>query len=256
MDDKNQKAKELKFLFYSDLNEQLADNFLFFIPLKSGVIIGLLLLIIFEIYYHYLAIAYFGVRDVSYIHAFIFSLARLGVFIYCLKGIDRDDFDHCEEGHLAMNISTLANLVSCLILFIGIFIFGLRPYNGWNGYVRSFIYFLFVAIFLGINLYIPYIYFSFTKHLGLGNINLINGGNNRSISLQSGYQGVNTLIIGQGHVDSDSDNLSNTQLVVSEKITLSDPLDIAFAQSAQGAIVSGVSLPSGIKVLDARDGKT
>jgi hypothetical protein len=41
-----------------------------------------------------------------------------------------------------------------------------------------------------------------------------------------------------------------------EKINLNDPLDIAFAQSAQGAIVSGISLPSGIKVPDARDGKT
>jgi hypothetical protein len=210
----------------------------------------------FEIYYHYLAIAYLGVRDVSYIHAFIFSLARLGVFIYCLKGIEKNDFDHCEKGHLAMNIATLSNLVSCLILFVSIFIFGLSLYSGWGGYVRGFNCLLFGAIYLAVNLYIPYIYFSFTKHLGLGNIELINGRNNRSITLQSGYQGVNTLIIGQGHTDSDINRLNNTQLSVLEKIVLSNPLDIAFAQSAQNAIVSGISLPSGVRVPDARDSKT
>jgi hypothetical protein len=256
MEDKNQKAKELKFLFYFGLNEHLANNFLFFIPLKPGVIIGLILLIMFEILYHYLAIGFIIVRDVSYIHAFIFSLARLGVFIYCLLGIEKNDFDQCEKGHLAMNIATLANLVSCLILFIGIVIFDLRLYNGWVVYIAHTSNLLFGAIFLAVNLYIPYIYFSFTKHLGLGNIELINGRNNTSITLQSGYQGVNTLIIGQGQVDSDMNNLNNTQLSVMEKIVLSNPLDIAFAQSAQDAIVSGISFPSGIKVPDARDGKT
>jgi hypothetical protein len=42
---------------------------------------------------------------------------------------------------------------------------------------------------------------------------------------------------------------------VLEKIVLNNPLDITFAQSAQGAMVSGIALPSGIKVPDAMEGK-
>jgi hypothetical protein len=132
-------------------------------------------------------------------------------------GIEKNDFDKCEKGYLAMNIATVANLVSCIILFVSIFIFDLRLYYGWRDYVNCSGTLLFGAIFLAVNLYIPYIYFSFTKHLGLGNIDLINGRNNRSITIQSGYQGVNTLIIGQGHVDSDINSLNNTQLSVWKK---------------------------------------
>jgi hypothetical protein len=63
------------------------------------------------------------------------------------------------------------------------------------------------------------------------------------------------LVIGQGFTDDDISSLNRVQFAVLEKIVLNNPLDITFAQSAQGAMVSGIALPSGIKVPDARERK-
>jgi hypothetical protein len=246
MEDSKEKVNNLKFLFYYNLEDNIANSFLSLTSLKTGSQLGLAFLCLTDIIFHIILIAN-SLRDVSNIYAIIATLLRFAVFIYFCGGIEKNDLDQCLKGCFYLNIATLVILYCCLIALIGC-IFGMTIFGFWPYFNLPVIIFLPLGVML--NVYVTYACLSFTKHLAMGNIDLINGKLNLT-----GYEGVNTLIIGHGFTDDDISSLNRVQFAVLEKIVLNNPLDLTFAQSAQGAMVSGIALPSGIKVPDAREGK-
>jgi hypothetical protein len=171
MEDLKEKANNLKFLFHYKLEDNIANNFLSLTSLKTGSQIGLAFLCLTDIIFHILLIAN-SLRDVSNIYAIIASILRFSVFIYNCGGIEKNDLDQCLRGCFYLNIATLVILYCCLIALIGSIcdmkIFGFWPYFNWP---------IIIFILLGVilNVYVTYACLSFTKHLAMGNIDLING---------------------------------------------------------------------------------
>jgi hypothetical protein len=112
-----------------------------------------------------------------------------------------------------------------------------------------------ILIFICINVYIYYILFSFTKHLGLGNEILIS--NNKPTSIPQNNQDSRNLSALLPPNNQSTELIINntfTQYVSLEKIVLNFPNDITFAQSAQNSIVKNLVLPSGFETPSGRDG--
>jgi hypothetical protein len=246
MEELKEKANDLKFLSFLKIDDYIANNFLSSFSLKTGSQLGLAVLCLTDIVFQIFFIMA-GLRDTSSIYATLASIFRIAIFLYNYAGIEKNELEQCIKGCFYLNIATLVLLYCCFIAVIGCIsdmtIFGFRP---WFNITIV----LSVILWVILNVYVTYTCLSFTKHLAMGNIDLINGKLNLT-----GYEGVNTLVIGHGFTDDDISSLNRVQFAVLEKIVLNNPLDLTFAQSAQGAMVSGIALPSGIKVPDAREGK-
>jgi hypothetical protein len=153
--------------------------------LKTGSHLGLALLYLTDIIFHILLIAG-SLRDVSNIYAIIASLLRFSMFIYFCGVIEKNDLNQCLKGCCYLNIATLIILYCCLIALIGGCIFDMTIL----GFRREFNLKIIIFILLGVilNVYVTYACLSFTKHLAMGNIDLINGKLN-----YTGNEDVNTL---------------------------------------------------------------
>jgi hypothetical protein len=244
--DNSEKAKVIKFLFYfeKDLINQKS--------LRTQSLLGLIILIINELAFHVIIFEKHRIQDVSYIHSIIFSLARLAVFTYCYNAIQKNNIESCIKGSKAMNVVTIIYLVYLTATTIGCFA-GMYLYVDLIYPPSMFIIYDIIAF--AFNIYYPYVYVSFVKHLVIGVIQPINN---------SSYDGFFNSFMGIRHLALTNftavENTNNAGQYISphvheDKIIPNDAGDIVFAQSAQNAVVNGICLPSGLKVPEAPEGK-
>jgi hypothetical protein len=109
------------------------------------------------------------------------------------------------------------------------------------------------------NFYSLYIIYSFIHHLADGNIDLIEGrafrlndtSNFSEVLVRPAVRRIYVANCGQTQTEGTETN----EYSMVDKITLTNAFDLTFAQSAQNAVISGVTLPSGLRVPIAKDGK-
>jgi hypothetical protein len=255
MADNKQTAETMRFLHNFNYS---ADASFLGTSLRSSTKIGLFILTIIEFTFHGVFLSYpwfFRPDDSLYLFAIVASVLRLIVLHYCYKAINSTDFEKCLKGTKAIQLTTVAHTINCLVLLIASFlslqIFGYRAHLGcaWPLIIPG-------TLSVLINLYVAYLMFSFTKHLGLGNLDVINGINPNAL-IPGSLRNITTLVIGRDPTTSEINYVeAESEYISLEKIVLKDPKDIQFAESAQEAIVNGMILPSGVKIPIPVDNKT
>jgi hypothetical protein len=255
-DDMKQKAENLKFLCKKKTCEPASQS-IFGFSLRQASEYGVGALAIQEVAFNWYLLAgvYYGDIDLHYVYILLLSLIRLCVFCKFFKGVRSDDFAVCHKLYRKARKLTILQIFNALVVIIGAFFYAdagrirLRPY-----YISTY---LMVGVpFIALNVYILYMFYSFTKHLGLGNVEIINGvvapnAIPLNVNLNTNYRNISVLTVGPvANAPADINSYPSF-----DKITLASPVDLSFAQSAQNAVISDVVLPSGVKVPSARDGK-
>jgi hypothetical protein len=258
MEDDKTIAEEMKFFWRFNSN---ANSVLWGLPLREGTQIGLNILWIVEVVWLVILPLFPGEVDFSLLYVILWTLVRFSVLTYCFVAAGRIDFQMCLNGTYAIQTLTICHILNTCITLIAMVaegrLFGTPVPRLHNPYV--FVALVSLAVLVCLNLYVTYIMFSFTKHLGLGNEDILNGVRPIAISslnVQAPNDFTNTsLLIGLNPTDINSFNTSG-QFVSLDKIVLNDPRDVQFAQSAQQAIVNGMALPSGISIPIPPDNRT
>jgi hypothetical protein len=255
MADTKEIAEEMKFMWRCK-NNDCVDGFIFNSSLRAGSIFGLIMQAIIEILFHYVIISYWTYQknDILYLIMVLISILRLGIFGYCYKAINTTDFDMCLKATYAIQLVSLFQYLNTCIIGLAM-VCQMDILGRTRDHPIEYVSFTVLAVLMNsFSVYVAYLVFSFTKHLGLGNLDLINGLISRNAIPNahiptSGYGNITTLVIGQNLTNTDI-NLINTgcQFNSLEKIVLTDPRDLLFAQSAHEAIVNGMTLPSGVRV--------
>jgi hypothetical protein len=248
MVDNKQLAEEMTFLFkYKDTS---TDRCLYNTSLRKGATIGFSILVAIEVFFHIglNSASLLCLNDCLYLYIILGSILRVAVIYYCYMAMKSNDFTKCLYGTYAIQITTLVQAFNTVVVLLAIIldmrIFGSRL---WFGSMLP--YFVLAILSICLNTYVSYIIFSFTKHLGLGNEDIINGDKLNALLPQPSCRSITTLVIGQNPSESDISYINTKgQFNALEKIVLNDPKDIVFAQSAQHAIINGMTLPSGVKI--------
>jgi hypothetical protein len=242
-----------------------ADTAVFGISLSQFTRFSLISLIIQEPIFHIFFWSYYSYRfEIWHIHFFLYSIWRI-VTCLCTENATRNkDFDKCIKSYKCIKLMTLIQSCHLLLLFLMVIC---DIQIGWRHPPENPLVYVTALLITAMNFYKLYIIFSFIHHLGDGNIELIDGKALR-LNATSNYgeilvkpvgnnnvKSVNIGTPGQTQICVNMDKDENGEFSMTDRVTLTNSLDITFAQSAQNAVISEVTLPSGVKVPAARDGK-
>jgi hypothetical protein len=255
MADIKTKAEQMKFFWRFN---KLANSAVCGLSLRKGTQYGLFSLIALEMLWLTFFPVYTGIRDFSLIYLVIWTLVRFAVLICCQRFSLGDNFEDCLKGTYTIQTMTVCNLLNTCVTLIAM---GGSLFGAYVPHLHEMEFLVPLAAFVCLNLYVTYLMFSLTKHLGLGNIDIIDGIRSSTLipnaEAASDYKNITTLVIGQNQMVTDINSLNTSgQFVLLDKIVLNDPRDVQFAQSAQQAIVNGMTLPSGISIPISSDSRT
>jgi hypothetical protein len=249
-------AEQMKFFWRFN---KLANSAVCGISLRKGTQFGLFALVAIEALWLMIFPGFTGMGDFSLIYVVMWTLARLAVLICCQKAASGGDFDKCLKATYAIQTLTICNLVNTCVTLIAMGGAG-RLFGVYVPHIHEIESLVPLAAFVCLNLYVTYLMFSFTKHLGLENLEIIDGVQSALIpnaGATSDYRNITTLVIGQNPTVTDINSLNTAgQFTSLDKVVLNDPRDIQFAQSAQQAVVNGMTLPSGVRIPVPSDSRT
>jgi hypothetical protein len=244
-----EKAEKLKFLNKKNQTDPISS--VGPLSLKTSAKLSTLILFIQELAFIAHIFTYFEVYQFWFIYVITFSLYRMAVLVKFKKGINTNNYILCEKMYIKMKKLTKIQIFNLWVILI-LWIFEVRVSGHQEIWELSP---LVTTIFTFINMGLLLVLFSFTKHLGFGDLELING------KVGLGYveqfvpttrANVTNLTVGNVVVD----NINSYPTISSSSIVLTNSMDLAFAHSAQNAVVDDVVLPSGLKVPAGQDGKS
>jgi hypothetical protein len=248
MTDNKRTAESMKFLTKYDYS---VTGSIYNLSLRTNTKLGLYTLAFIEFLFHFFLSYILPMpEDPLYLFAIVGSVLRLFIFYYSLTAINCNDFEKCYKGTILLQIATGMHTINCLVLSLAIIleksIFGYRVHLdcSWPLIILG-------ACSVIFNLYVSYLMFSFSKHLGMGNLDIIDGINQNALMSGSkvSFISTTTLVIGDNTPSHDINYLKARSAYISiDKIMLTDPRDVQFAQSVPEAVVNGMTLPSGIKI--------
>jgi hypothetical protein len=284
MADYKEKAEKLKFLCRKKNIQPATEAFQGLMSLKAASRLGIYALAGQEILYQFFFWNCYGNEfHFWYIYIVLISLMRMGVSMKLGKGIRNNDFPVCAKLYNKMTKLTKFQIFN-LLVFIMIYLFDMRITR--HGMLWDFTVPFIAAGCTALNVYILFIFYSFTKHLGLGtlptgpvvvhhpsnygeifvpptsarNATMLNIGGNSGNLTNTGVTNINSVSnindTTPYHQTYQATQINNSYPSFVEKIVLANPVDVSFAQTAQNAVVDEVILPSGIKVPVGRDGKS
>jgi hypothetical protein len=273
MVDNKQKAEKLEFICKKQ-KIQPADSAILGVSLKVSTSLGILSFLSQELIFIPMLWDNFNRNpQFWFIYFFLISIARIVACIRFGQALSKNNFTQSVKAYRILKSLTclqVVNIVVCLISYI----LQLRCGDFWFQQMFRIEDLLEACVLVVLNVYTFYIFYSYTKHLGLGNLAIINGTYAAAVNTTSNY---GEILVAPGTVRSNlsvlniGNPLTNTGVAnindanacqtgssypsFEDKIVLSLPGDIAFCQTAQNAIINGIILPSGLKVPAGKDGK-
>jgi hypothetical protein len=258
MSDITRKAEKLTFICNNKWNyEPITNGYL--VSIRSMSKIALFSLVIQEVLFYVFGLPSSCIRSFeAQFYIFLLSIVRIVVFVKAYKAICANDFGACYKHYKNLRRLTILQLVNIAAMTI------LRPY--------LIVFDIVILTPVILNIYSLYVLFSFTKYLGLGNLEIIDSNpppiavplsmsNNTTELLNqpvTDYRNIvnnaTSLVIGAQNEVSDINDINSHSMIVLEKIALTSSIDISFAQSAQNAIVNDLVLPSGVRVPTGKHG--
>jgi hypothetical protein len=207
------------------------------------------------------------------IYVVLLSLVRLVVILKLSKAFEQNNFSQIILVYRKLKKLTCFQIFN-MTVFIITCATDIKIGEYWSSMLFNVQEVLITVACTAFNVYTLYIFYSYTKHLGLGNLAIINGTYAAAVNTTSNY---GEILVAPGTVRSNlsvlniGNPLTNTGVAnindanacqtgssypsFEDKIVLSLPGDIAFCQTAQNAIINGIILPSGLKVPAGKDGK-
>jgi hypothetical protein len=249
MSSHKQKAENIKFII-GDKSIEPVDSAFFGLSLRKGTQLGLLSLIIQEPIFHYFFWNNFDHNfQFWHIHLLIYSIFRVIVCLMLDKATKNNDFHACLNPYKKLKFMTLIQIFNTLLCFT-------LAANNIHANItmpRNPLLYQVAFIITILNVYTLYIIYSFIKNLGFGNFDLIEG---RKIKIGQLLTFSNKSSSSDSTMASKSKSAKVLKYPKCERIVLTNPADIAFAQNAQNAIIDDLMLPSGIKVPCLRNSKS
>jgi hypothetical protein len=178
---------------------------------------------------------------------------RLLTLYYNYNSVKTKSFNKCLDGLKAIQIATLVSIFSTLPLFLVIFFGPIIHARDVHQPLQTLTHLLSCSISIVVYVYVSYLIFSFIKHLGFSNMDVVDGVLFKRYNMPPECRFVTTLIIGQNPTSESISFVKNNKFVLLERIVLNDVRDIEFIASAQDAVVSGMTLPSGVEVPSPSD---
>jgi hypothetical protein len=225
------KAQRMKFLFISDPNTFVRVICGFSLRTCAMSICAIMLITEFVLFAE-LDMMYEDVSD-PIIHAFVLQSLVGAVWLPTILGPIKEDFNWCHTCTLILEILTPIQVFLKYFIFIHLREHLPSDTNHYICYAFTFAVY-FVIWFISV-----YVYYSYTKSLGLG---LLPAEVEESNSSQDNASNIQMM---------------NSSLMIQERscIVLTNPNDMAFSRENQNATVNNATLPSGLAVPSGGYGK-
>jgi hypothetical protein len=222
MNNERVQAEQMKFLFIS--NPNTFATYTCGVPLRSCIYIFIALLFFFSIILYLWAPLIFTES----------SLIEMTVCLIVLAGPITENFNLCWVLTVAFSVLTI--IEACWKVYIGLVILS-RP-TPTEAYVLLLVMFIHLVLWF----VTVYVYFSYTKSLGLG-------------LLPTEVNQNNSLALIQANDPRCQIPATSLRVDQNPTIILTNPVDLAFLGDKQGLVVSGATLPSGLVVPSGGYGK-
>jgi fumarate reductase subunit C len=273
MVDNKQKAEKLEFICKKQ-KIQPADSAILGVSLKVSTSLGILSFLSQELIFIPMLWDNFNRNpQFWFIYFFLISIARIVTCIRFGQALSKNNFTQSVKAYRILKSLTCLQVVNFIISLVS-YMLQLRCGDFWFQQMFRIEDLLEAGLLVVLNVYTLYIFYSYTKHLGLGNFALINVANTAAVNTSSNYgeilvapgtarSNLSVLNVGNPLTNTGVTNINDANACQAgssypsfeDKIVLNHPGDIAFCQTAQNAIINGIVLPSGLKVPSGKDGK-